>query len=58
MDSEFRTDYLGEGICRKCNSHVVFAFARHIDSGVENRVCLNCGQVYQRDNKWEEKTDV
>ena len=49
--------YLKKGICRNCESYVMFAYSKRLETGLESKKCLNCGQVYQRDNKWKKKEE-
>lgn len=37
------TELLGEGICMKCKSQVVFAYSRPLESNLETKRCLSCG---------------
>jgi uncharacterized protein with PIN domain len=45
---------LRRGVCRKCNSEVVFAYSKPLEYGIETKRCLSCGQVYTRDKNWKE----
>lgn len=47
------TELLGEGICMKCKSQVVFAYSRPLESNLETKRCLSCGLVYYKDNTWK-----
>jgi len=57
MDIEDLEISLSKGTCRKCQCIVVFAHSLRlgdISTRLETRKCLNCGQVYSKDDRWKE----
>jgi len=58
MDIEDLEISLSKGMCRKCQCAVVFAHSFPLGDPStrleETKKCLNCGQVYSKDDRWKE----